>query len=157
MLVYQNNRTATLLVYPTNPLGIELYYHANVFHCFGGKTRLLITWMKTLYREDICLQTMLCQPQEQKGLCFDSQWGSGACFSKVPITFRARKASRQTAICLAWKANPLTCFWCKKNKEDCEVWWLRTPPLRRYKGNCGTRNRPEKFRNFWETGHWLAH
>ena len=27
-------------------------------------------------------------------------WRSGACFSKVPRTFRARKASRQAAICL---------------------------------------------------------
>ena len=36
---YLNNRT----VNPTNPLGIKLYYHANVFLCFGGKTRLLIT------------------------------------------------------------------------------------------------------------------
>ena len=34
---------AAMLVSPTNPLGIELYYHANVLLCFGGKTRLLIT------------------------------------------------------------------------------------------------------------------
>ena len=38
-----------MLVYPTNPLGIELYYHANVFYCFGGKTWLLIKSVKTLY------------------------------------------------------------------------------------------------------------
>ena len=35
-----------MLVYPTNPPGIELYYNANVFFCFGGKTRLLITCVK---------------------------------------------------------------------------------------------------------------
>ena len=34
MLVSLNNRTAAMLVYPTNPLGIEFYYHANVFFCF---------------------------------------------------------------------------------------------------------------------------
>ena len=43
MLVYLNNGTAAMLVNPTNPPGIELYYNANVFFCFGGKTRLLIT------------------------------------------------------------------------------------------------------------------
>ena len=43
MLVSQNKGTATKLVSPTNPQGIELFYHANVFFCFGGKTRLLIT------------------------------------------------------------------------------------------------------------------
>ena len=43
ILVYLNNGMAAMLVYPTNTPGIELYYHANVFFCFGGKTRLLIT------------------------------------------------------------------------------------------------------------------
>ena len=76
----------------------------------------------------------------------------GSRFSKVPRTVRARKASCQTVIRLFWKADLLISF-----KEDCEVWWLRTSALRRYKGNCGTRNRPEKFRDFWETGprSWL--
>ena len=31
MLVFLNNGTAAMLVYPTNPPGIELYYDANVF------------------------------------------------------------------------------------------------------------------------------
>ena len=43
MLVFLNNGTAAMLVSPTNPPGIELYYHANVFFCFGEKTSLLIT------------------------------------------------------------------------------------------------------------------
>ena len=43
MLMYLNNRTAAMLVSPTNPPGIELYYHTNIFLCFGGKTRLMIT------------------------------------------------------------------------------------------------------------------
>ena len=33
---------------------------------------------------------------------------------KVPRTFRARRASCQTAIRFFWKADLLTCFWCKK-------------------------------------------
>ena len=43
MLVSLNKGTAAMLVSATNPLGIELFCHANVFFCFGGKTRLLIT------------------------------------------------------------------------------------------------------------------
>ena len=43
MLVYLNNRTAAMLVSPTNPLGIELFYHATLFLCFRGKRWLLIT------------------------------------------------------------------------------------------------------------------
>ena len=35
-----------------------------------------------------------------------------------------------------------------KNQEDCEVWRLRTPVLRRYEGNCGTRNRLKSFGTF---------
>ena len=42
ILVYLKNGTVAMLVYPTNPSGIELYCHANFFFCFGGKTRLLI-------------------------------------------------------------------------------------------------------------------
>ena len=47
-----SNGTAAMLVSPTNPPGIELYYHANVFFCFGGNTRLLITLVTTLYSQE---------------------------------------------------------------------------------------------------------
>ena len=43
MLVSLNKETAAMLVSPTKPPGIELYYHANLFFCFGGKTSLPIT------------------------------------------------------------------------------------------------------------------
>ena len=42
-IVFSRDVTAAMLMYPTNPPGIELCYHANVFFCYGGKTRLLIT------------------------------------------------------------------------------------------------------------------
>ena len=80
----------------------------------------------------------------------------GACLWKVPRTFRARKASCQTAVRLFLKADLLACFKCMKNQEDCEVLWLRTSAMRRHKGNYRTRKRPEKFRDFWETGSWKA-
>ena len=83
-----------------------------------------------------------------------SNWGLELGFSLVPRTFLARKVSCQTAIRLFWKANLLTCFVCKKNQEECEVWRLRNSALRRYRGNCVTRRRPEKFRDFWETVPW---
>ena len=31
ILVFQNNETATMLVFQTNPVGIELFSHANAF------------------------------------------------------------------------------------------------------------------------------
>ena len=41
----------------------------------------LINVLILTYREDTCLQTafviQMCQPQEKKTLCFESQWGSG--------------------------------------------------------------------------------
>ena len=49
MLVSLNKETVAMLVSPSNPPGIGLLYHANVFFYFGGKTRLLITRVKTLY------------------------------------------------------------------------------------------------------------
>ena len=36
--MFSRDVTAAMLVYLNNGTGIELYYHANVFFCFGGKT-----------------------------------------------------------------------------------------------------------------------
>ena len=57
-----------------------------------------------------------CEPK----VCRGDQWSpclssTGVCFSKVPRTFWARKTSCQIAIRLFWKADLLTCFYCKKN------------------------------------------
>ena len=46
---------------------------------------------------------------------------SGARFSKVPITFRARKAIWETANRLFWKTDLVTCFQGNKKKNECEV------------------------------------
>ena len=45
----------------------------------------------------------------------------GACFSKAPKTFRARKAICETTNRMFWKADLLTCFQGNKKKNDCEV------------------------------------
>ena len=77
---------------------------------------------------------------------------SGARFSKVPRTFRARKAIRKTTTCLFCKAGLLICCKGNKNKNNCKVSFLETPSFWRYKENYDTRNTPEKFRHFRETG-----
>ena len=33
ILVFQSNETAAMLVYPENPLGVELFSHVNAFFC----------------------------------------------------------------------------------------------------------------------------
>ena len=85
-----------------------------------------------------------------------AKWGT--CSSKIPRTFRTKNAICQTVICMFWKADLSTGFngFLMKNQEDCEVWRLRTPALRRYKGNYGTRNRLKSFGTFEKQapGYW---
>ena len=78
----------------------------------------------------------------------------GGRFSKVPRTFRARKAIRKTMTCLFCKAGLLICCKGNKNKNNCKVSCLETPSFWRYKENYVTRNTPETFRDFRETGPW---
>ena len=47
--------------------------------------------------------------------------GPVARFSKVPKTFRVRKAICETGNRLLWKADLLTCFQGNKKQNDCEV------------------------------------
>lgn len=49
ILLSLNKGTTAMFVVPTGPLGTELYSWANVFLCFGWKTCLLITPVKSLY------------------------------------------------------------------------------------------------------------
>ena len=84
------------------------------------------------------------------------QWGTGARFSKVPKTFRARKAIRETPTCLICKAGLFICCIGNKNQNNCKVSCLETPSFWRYKENYVTRIASEKSRDFWETGPWTA-
>ena len=79
---------------------------------------------------------------------------TGARFSKVPKAFRARKAIRKTPACLFCKAGLFICRKGNKNKNNCKVSCLNTPSFWRYIDNYVTRNAPEKFRDFRETGPW---
>ena len=78
----------------------------------------------------------------------------GARFSKVPKTFRARKAIHETPTCLICKAGLFICCIGNKNQNNCKVSCLETPSFWRYKENYVTRIAPEKSRDFWETGPW---
>ena len=86
------------------------------------------------------------------GLRVSSFFEPGACFSKVPETFRARKGICETANQLVWKGDLLTRFQGNKKKNDFEIWLLKSSPFLRYKGNCDIRKWPVKFRDFRETG-----
>ena len=50
MLVFQNKEMAAMMVYQTNPSGIELCFYANTLFCFSNPIWLLVTWVKTLHR-----------------------------------------------------------------------------------------------------------
>ena len=76
----------------------------------------------------------------------------GARFSKVPQTFRSRRAIRKTPTRSFCKAGLFICCKGNKNLNNCKVSWFETPSFRRYKENYVTRNAPEKFRDFRETG-----
>ena len=43
MLVFQNKEMAAMMVYQTNPPGIELYFYANTFFSFRKPIWLLVT------------------------------------------------------------------------------------------------------------------
>ena len=76
----------------------------------------------------------------------------GACFSKVPRTFRARKASCQTTI-TCFEKMILACFNGRKTKRIARFDGLEprrcedTEDIVR-----GTQNRPETFPDFGDTG-----
>ena len=52
--MFQNNETAAMLVYPENPLGVELFSLLNVFFCSNKLAKMLATWVKTFYRNSAC-------------------------------------------------------------------------------------------------------
>ena len=85
-------------------------------------------------------------------------WASspGARFSKVPKTFRTRKAVHKTLPHLFCEAGLVICCKGNKNLNNCKVSCLEMPLFWRYKENYVTRNALEKFRDFRETGSWYV-
>ena len=79
---------------------------------------------------------------------FRDFWEIGGCFSKDPVTYRARKAILETMIRLPWKAALLIRFRYKERQNKCQVSKLEPCSYWRYKGFMW----PEKFRDVRETG-----
>ena len=74
----------------------------------------------------------------------------GARFSKVPKTFRARKAIRKTPTRLFCEVALFICCKGNKNLNNCKVSCLEMPLLWKHKENYVTRKVPEKFLDFRE-------
>ena len=120
------------------------------FHVPWGSTRSLkyfVKWTITLLsRHFVPLRASSHEPG----------YRAGARLSKVPRTFQARKAIRKTTTYLFCKAGLLICCKGNRNKNNCKVSCLETPSFWRCKENYVTRNMPEMFRDFRETGPWPA-
>ena len=48
ILVSQNYETAAMLVFQTNPSGVEVFSYANTLFCSDEYAQMLATWVKTL-------------------------------------------------------------------------------------------------------------
>ena len=87
-------------------------------------------------------------------LTFTLTLETGACFSKVPKS--------HLWACLLRKADLLRCFQGNKKRTDCEVWWLKSSPFLRYRGNCDTWKCPVECRTWasgikcWDTSCWMS-
>ena len=51
--LYQNNKAAAILVFQTNPFGVEPFSYVKTFFCSNKFAQPLTAWVKTLYRSDI--------------------------------------------------------------------------------------------------------
>ena len=60
MRLYQNNKAAAMLVFQTNPFGIETFSYVKNFFCSNKFAQPLTAWVKTLYRSDIH-----CKPDQK--------------------------------------------------------------------------------------------
>ena len=59
ILVFQNNKTAVMLVYQTSPVGVELFSYVNAFFCSHKFAQMLATKVKTLYKTFSSVQQIL--------------------------------------------------------------------------------------------------
>ena len=102
----------------------------------------LVEWQRTKGRELVAETSKTGEVTNEEVRC------------SVDGIWRARKAIRKTTTYLFWKAGLLICCKGNTNENNCKVSCLETPSFWRYRENYVTRNKPEKFRNFRETGPW---
>ena len=67
ILVFQNNETAAMLFYRTNPVGVQLYSYVNTFFCCNQFAWPLDKWVRTLYRSFLSCLLPLYQNESMKG------------------------------------------------------------------------------------------
>ena len=70
--VFSNDVTATLLVFQTNPVGVELFSYVSAFF-----VPIMVTWVKTLYKPAIFVFIYF------KTMSSDLAWGRSRPFSSV--------------------------------------------------------------------------
>ena len=51
ILIFQSNESAAILLYQTNPVGVQLLSYVNTFFCSIKFARLLDTWVHVYYLE----------------------------------------------------------------------------------------------------------
>ena len=59
ILVSQNNETTAMFVSQTNPVGVQLFSHANAFFRSNKFVWMLATWVKTLYCKSFNIKLQL--------------------------------------------------------------------------------------------------
>ena len=57
--MFQNNKTAAMLVYQTIPVGVEFFSYVNAFFCSHEFAKMLATRVKTLYKTFSLVQQIL--------------------------------------------------------------------------------------------------
>ena len=72
-----------------------------------------------------------------------STWGLSLERPEIFSDLKSEFSDCNPLVLKSWSFNLL----CMKNREDCEVWWLRPWTLLRFNRNCGTRNKPERRRD----------
>jgi len=56
--VSQNNETAAMLVFQTNPVGVELFSYVNTFFCSNKFAWLLATRVKTFFNPTAVISSL---------------------------------------------------------------------------------------------------
>ena len=136
-IIEQSNRNRPFPFFPLASFHVKISFHLHVNENWFSYERI---------------STRARFEKEAKGnsemaycvITFDSHQG--------PVSRKSRKAILETPTRLFCKAGLFICCKESKNQNKCKVPCLETPSFWRYKENYVTRNEPEKFQDFRETG-----
>ena len=117
-------------------LGIDSFYEKKKkqdWTAFGPNEKSKAKWKKEYFRYFIHIDTV-----------FRPSW----CFRKPGACLSYKSWELFGSVKLQSTRFERLIFW-HVLEEDCEVWWLRTSALRRYKGACSNWNRHQTLKDFW--------